>query len=102
MVAVPAARAATSTRNWTPASVSTQACSEMLPVHTAYGWPATVSGNQVAPPSNDRVRRADKPLAVPVMLEIGKEMVQGEAQDFLLSEAADDLIHEAMGGLDVD
>ncbi|WP_077962464.1 ligase-associated DNA damage response DEXH box helicase [Ensifer adhaerens] len=49
-------------------------------------------------------RRLDRisPLAVPVMLEIGKEMVQGEAQDFLLSEAADDLIHEAMGGLDVD
>ncbi|MFK0275601.1 ligase-associated DNA damage response DEXH box helicase [Ensifer sp. NPDC090286] len=49
-------------------------------------------------------RRLDhiSPLAVPVMLEIGKEMVQGEAQDFLLSEAADDLIHEAMGGLDVD
>ncbi|MCY1240071.1 DEXH box helicase, DNA ligase-associated [compost metagenome] len=49
-------------------------------------------------------RRLDRisPLAVPVMLEIGKEMIQGEAQDFLLSEAADDLIHEAMGGLDVD
>ncbi len=50
-------------------------------------------------------RRLDRisPLAVPVMLEIGKEMVQGEAQDFLLSEAADDLINEAMGvGHDVD
>ncbi len=44
-------------------------------------------------------RRLDRisPLAVPVMLEIGKEAVQGEAQDFLLSEAADDLINEAMG-----
>ncbi|OCP05077.1 MULTISPECIES: ligase-associated DNA damage response DEXH box helicase [unclassified Ensifer] len=49
-------------------------------------------------------RRLDRisPLAVPVMLEIGKEMIQGEAQDFLLSEAADDLILEAMGGLDVE
>jgi len=36
------------------------------------------------------------PLAVPVMLEIGKEAVPGEAQDALLAEAADDLIAEAM------
>lgn len=36
------------------------------------------------------------PLAVPVMLEIGREMVAGEAQDALLAEAADDLILEAM------
>lgn len=36
------------------------------------------------------------PLAVPVMLEIGREPVAGEAQDFLLSEAADDLLSEAM------
>ncbi|MDK1493305.1 ligase-associated DNA damage response DEXH box helicase [Sinorhizobium sp. 7-81] len=45
-------------------------------------------------------RRLDhiSPLAVPVMLEIGREAVQGEAHDFLLSEAADDLINEAMGG----
>ena len=37
------------------------------------------------------------PLAVPVMLEIGKERVKGEAEDLLLSEAEDDLIREAMG-----
>jgi ATP-dependent Lhr-like helicase len=38
------------------------------------------------------------PLAVPVMLEIGRESVHGEAQDFLLTEAAaDELINEAMG-----
>ena len=37
------------------------------------------------------------PLAVPVMLEIGKEPVSGEANDTLLAEAADDLIEEAMG-----
>jgi len=36
------------------------------------------------------------PLAVPVMLEIGKEPVNGEAHDSLLLEAAD-LIDEAMG-----
>jgi ATP-dependent helicase Lhr and Lhr-like helicase len=38
------------------------------------------------------------PLAVPVMLEIGKEPVYGEADDTLLAEAADALIAEAMGG----
>ena len=37
------------------------------------------------------------PLAVPVMLEIGKESVAGEANDTLLLEAADTLIEEAMG-----
>ncbi|MBV9555873.1 MAG: hypothetical protein JO254_02230, partial [Pseudolabrys sp.] len=36
------------------------------------------------------------PLAVPVMLEIGRETVYGEASDELLREAADDLIKEAM------
>ena len=36
------------------------------------------------------------PLAVPIMLEIGREPVAGEAQDVLLAEAADDLIMEAM------
>lgn len=36
------------------------------------------------------------PLAVPVMLEIGKEPVAGEAQEHVLSMAADDLIAEAM------
>ncbi len=36
------------------------------------------------------------PLAVPVMLEIGREMVFGEASDDLLAEAADELIREAM------
>ena len=36
------------------------------------------------------------PLAVPVMLEIGRESVKGEADDILLSEVEDDLIREAM------
>jgi len=37
------------------------------------------------------------PLAVPVMLEIGREPVRGDAQESLLAEAADDLVTEAMG-----
>jgi ATP-dependent Lhr-like helicase len=37
------------------------------------------------------------PLAVPVMLEIGREPVYGEASEALMAEAADDLIREAMG-----
>jgi len=36
------------------------------------------------------------PLAVPALLEIGREMVYGEAADSLLAEAADELIKEAM------
>jgi ATP-dependent Lhr-like helicase len=38
------------------------------------------------------------PLAVPIMLEIGREPVYGEATDTALAEAADDLIAEAMVG----
>ena len=37
------------------------------------------------------------PLAVPVMLDIGKEPVFGEAREAVLADAADDLIAEAMG-----
>jgi ATP-dependent Lhr-like helicase len=36
------------------------------------------------------------PLAVPVMLEIGREAVYGEASDELLAEAAEDLVRDAM------
>jgi len=36
------------------------------------------------------------PLAVPVMLEIGREPVYGEAADVLLAEAADEMVKEAM------
>ena len=36
------------------------------------------------------------PLAVPVMLEIGRELVYGEASDALLAEAEAELIKEAM------
>src|SRR6185503_15956666 len=38
------------------------------------------------------------PLAVPIMLEIGREAVYGEETDTALAEAADDLIAEAMVG----
>ncbi len=37
------------------------------------------------------------PLAVPLMLEIGKEPVHGDTSDALMAEAADDLIREALG-----
>ena len=38
------------------------------------------------------------PLAVPIMLDIGKERVNGGAADALLQDTEDDLIEEAMGG----
>ncbi|MET0381426.1 MAG: DNA ligase-associated DEXH box helicase, partial [Methyloceanibacter sp.] len=38
------------------------------------------------------------PLAVPVMLEIGRESVPGEASDILLRETVEDLVAEALGG----
>lgn len=45
-------------------------------------------------------RRLDRisPLAVPVLLEIGRESVYGQALDDLFEEAAEDLIAEAMSG----
>jgi ATP-dependent Lhr-like helicase len=36
------------------------------------------------------------PLAVPVMLEIGREPIYGQAQDQILAEAAQELVREAM------
>ena len=43
-------------------------------------------------------RALDKvsPLSVPVMLEVGKESVPGEANDALLREVADELVEEAL------
>ena len=45
-------------------------------------------------------KRLDRvsPLAVPILLEIGKESVYGSGMDDLLDEAADALVAEAMGG----
>jgi ATP-dependent Lhr-like helicase len=40
------------------------------------------------------------PLAVPVLLEIGKEQVYGAALDDLLDESAQALIEEATTGLE--
>jgi len=37
------------------------------------------------------------PLAVPVLLEIGRESVWGEARDHLLAEAEEELVREATG-----
>ena len=49
-----------------------------------------------------RTRRLDKisPLAVPVLLEIGKEQVYGAGLDELLDEGAQALIEEATGGME--
>ena len=46
-----------------------------------------------------RVRRLERvsPLAVPVMVSIGRESVYGAAMDDLLDEAAQELVSEAMG-----
>jgi ATP-dependent Lhr-like helicase len=46
-----------------------------------------------------RLMRLDQisPLAVPIMLEIGKVSVAGATDEALLAEAADDLIADAMG-----
>ncbi|MFC0010698.1 ligase-associated DNA damage response DEXH box helicase [Devosia nitrariae] len=38
------------------------------------------------------------PLAVPVMLEIGKEPIFGEARESAMADAADELMREALGG----
>jgi ATP-dependent Lhr-like helicase len=37
------------------------------------------------------------PLAVPILLEIGREPVHGAAREVLLRDAADELIAEAVG-----
>ena len=37
------------------------------------------------------------PLAVPIMLEIGKEPIHGEGRDAILAEAEEDLVREVMG-----
>jgi ATP-dependent Lhr-like helicase len=49
--------------------------------------------NRIVHKALDRI----SPLAIPVMLEIGKERVEGEAREDILREAAADLIRDAMG-----
>jgi ATP-dependent Lhr-like helicase len=43
-------------------------------------------------------KRLDRisPLAVPIMLEVGRESVAGDAQEALLAEAADEMMDELM------
>ncbi|PWE18880.1 ligase-associated DNA damage response DEXH box helicase [Marinicauda salina] len=53
---------------------------------------ARIAG-RIDPVRLDRV----SPLAVPVMLEIGREAVHGAATEAILAEASEDLIAEAMG-----
>jgi ATP-dependent Lhr-like helicase len=47
---------------------------------------------------NIRHRALDRisPLAVPIMLEVGRESIPGEAQEALLAEAADEMMEELM------
>ncbi|MEQ9143232.1 MAG: ligase-associated DNA damage response DEXH box helicase [Parvibaculaceae bacterium] len=58
---------------------------------------ARVSGMLARVKGYIELKRLDRvsPLAVPVLLDIGKEPVYGEANEALLAEAADDLIEEA-------
>ena len=67
---------------------------------SAVGLGCNNFGQRTDPETSRKVihRALDRvsPLAVPVMLEIGREMVYGEASDALLAEAADELVKEAM------
>jgi ATP-dependent helicase Lhr and Lhr-like helicase len=67
------------------------ASSGLIDVHRLGSLLARIRGRIV-----HRALDAVSPLAVPVMLEIGREAVYGEADDALLAEAADDLIATAM------
>jgi ATP-dependent Lhr-like helicase len=67
------------------------ASSGLLDIQRLSGMLARVKGRITHNPL-DHV----SPLAVPVMLEIGREMVYGEASDALLAEAEAELVREAM------
>ncbi|SON58337.1 ATP-dependent DNA helicase RecQ [Hartmannibacter diazotrophicus] len=69
------------------------AASGLLDVHRLSEMLSRISGRIV----HKRLDRVS-PLAVPIMLEIGREPVAGEAADDILADAADDLVREAMGG----
>ncbi len=68
------------------------AASGLLDIHRVGGLLARIKGH-IVHKNLDRV----SPLAVPIMLEIGRESVPGEANDTLLAEAAEQLITDAMG-----
>ena len=67
------------------------AASGLLDIHRLSDMLNRIAGRIV----HQRLDRIS-PLAVPIMLEIGRERVSGEGEDDLLGEAADDLIAEAM------
>ena len=62
----------------------------LLDIHRLGEALARVQGH-ISHQALDRI----SPLAVPVMLEIGRESVRGEGQESILVDAADDLIAEA-------
>ena len=67
------------------------AASGLLDIRRLSEMLARIKG-RIVPQPLDHV----SPLAVPALLEIGREMVYGEASDALLAEAADELVKEAM------
>jgi len=67
------------------------AATGLLEIHRLGDLLAKIKG-QIVHKNLDRV----SPLAVPIMLEIGKESVPGEANETLLAEAAQNLIDDAM------
>ncbi|GAC1327878.1 MAG: ligase-associated DNA damage response DEXH box helicase [Beijerinckiaceae bacterium] len=68
------------------------AATGLLDIARLSGMLARIAG-RIVHRDLDRV----SPLAVPIMLEIGRELVYGEAQDMILADAANDLIKEAQG-----
>ncbi len=67
------------------------AAAGLIDVHRLADLLARIKGRIV-----HRALDAVSPLAVPVMLEIGREPIYGDADDALLAEAADSLIDDAM------
>jgi ATP-dependent Lhr-like helicase len=63
----------------------------LIDVHRLGGLLRRIQGQLV-----HRALEMVSPLAVPVLLEIGRESIYGEAHDALLAEAADQLMDEAM------
>jgi ATP-dependent Lhr-like helicase len=63
----------------------------LIDVHRLGGLLKRIKGQLV-----HRALEMVSPMAVPVLLEIGRESIYGEAHDALLAEAADQLIDEAM------
>jgi ATP-dependent Lhr-like helicase len=68
-----------------------EAATGLLDIHRLGLLLSRVCGRIIHAPL-DRV----SPLAVPVMLEIGRESIEGEASDALLAEAQAQLLREAM------